>query len=397
MTSNLTNRVYLDHNATTPVHPSVLGQCADWVAVWGNCSSIHWAGQDAKNLLREARAQVAQSLGVHPLEIIFTSGGSESNNTVLKSLSPSKTRKQIICSAVEHPSVLRTLEFLASSGFDITTIPVSREGRLDMQAFERALSENTALVTIMAANNETGHLFPIAEIAEMAHKVGALVHTDAVQAYGKIPLSLSKLNVDYASLSGHKVYALKGVGVLYCRRQSPFESLIHGGGQERGRRSGTENLLGIASLGFMAKNLNSQIPQQTPRLAALRDHMEERILNEIPDVTITGREEVRLANTASFIFAGVDGESLLMSLDLKGFAVSTGAACSSGNPEPSPTLLAMGLSRAEAQSSLRVSLGWSNTENEINAFVDELTLTIQRLRQIFHEMGSRKIPRSAQL
>lgn len=380
--------IYLDHNATTPIHPEISAKVGEWLGVWGNPSSIHWAGRGPKSLLRQARQNLAEMLGVEALELIFTAGGSESNNLALKGLcdvtsAALRGRDQIIISSVEHPSVRKTADYLGARGFKVDYVPVTREGSLRVDVLAGLLSDRTALVSIMAANNETGHVFPIQEVARLAHGVGAFVHCDAVQAFGKIPLNLRELGVDLASISGHKFYALKGCGVLYQRKGLSLISQIHGGGQERGRRAGTENILAIASLGFMASR-RAEIAGQAERIAALRDGLEDRILNEISDVRITGREGLRLPGTSSLTLAGIDGETLLMNLDVRGFAVSTGAACSSGNPEPSPTLLAMGLSREEAQSSLRLSLGWGTTQEEIDLFIEALKSVVERLRGFRH-------------
>lgn len=377
--------IYLDHNATAPLAPGLKSRLPEWAELWGNPSSIHWAGRGPKALMREARQNLAQMLGVQPLELIFTSGGSEANNLAFKGLleAPVNGRDQILISAVEHPSLRRAAEALTRRGFSLDVIPVSRDGRLDLSVLEAKLSARTALVSVMYANNETGHIFPIKEIAQRAHAVGAWMHTDAVQALGKIPVNLPELGVDLASFSGHKFYALKGCGVLFARRGVSLRSLIDGGGQERGRRAGTENLLSIASLGEMCRRAG-EIPAQSERLRALRDQMEARICREISGVTITGCEAPRLPNTSSLVLDAVDGETLLMNLDVRGFAVSTGAACSSGSPEPSPVLLAMGLTRDEAQSSLRLSLGWGTEAEDIDLFIDELKAVVARLRGFRH-------------
>jgi cysteine desulfurase len=379
---------YFDHNATTPVSEDVVRALPALVQAWGNPSSIHWAGRQPKNILRDTRNALAKGLGCHPLEIIFTSGGSESNNTVLQGVwqSPSRTRAHFMCSEVEHPSVMNTMAYLKSLGAKVDFIPVNRAGELDMDFYERHLTVDTALVSVMLANNETGTLFPIRALAEKAHAVGALFHCDAVQAFGKIPVNVSDLDVDFASFSGHKFYSLKGTGFYYVRKGNSVVSLIHGGGQERHRRGGTENVVGIGALGVMAARMES-ISAHARTLAELRDHFEQRVLSEITDVTVTASESPRLPNTSSLVIAGVDGETLLMNLDIKGYAVSTGAACSSGNPEPSPVLLAMGLSRGEAQSSLRVSLGWENTLIEVDEFIDTLKTVVERLRKIESEAG----------
>jgi len=373
--------VYLDHNATTPVHPELLAKVPEWLASWGNPSSIHAFGRGPKTILREARQKIADLVGVQPLELIFTAGGSEANNLALKGVATK--RKHFVVSAVEHPSVRKTAEWLRAQGATVDFVDVNREGQIDLEQLRSLVTAQTAMVSVMLANNETGHIFPIKEIAAITHAQGALLHCDAVQALGKIEFNLRDLGVDLASFSGHKFYALKGCGVLYARKGVTIHSLIHGGAQERGRRAGTENLLAIASLGFMCGK-KSEIAVQAQRIGALRDHMEKRILAEITDTVITGPTGPRLPNTSSLCLAGVDGETLLMNLDVRGFGVSTGAACSSGNPEPSPTLLAMGLSREEAQSSLRLSLGWGNTREEVDRFVDELISVVARLRSFDH-------------
>ncbi len=374
-------RVYLDHNATTPLHDKVREAAAQNLNFWGNPSSIHWAGRESKNILRETRACLALQLGCQPLEIIFNSGGSEGNNTVIKSVwtKLSSLRNHFLCSQVEHPSVIKTYEYLQSLGADVDFIPVSRAGLLDLDFVKARLTEKTALISVMMANNETGHIFPIQEIVRLAKITGTLVHTDAVQALGKMPFHLQELGVNYATFSAHKFYALKGTGFTFVKRGSVYESLIHGGAQERQRRGGTENVFGISALGVMAPLLND-VSAKSLQVRKLRDSFEKKLLETIPNVQVLGTETDRLSNTSSFLVDDADGETMLMSLDLKGFAVSTGAACSSGNPEPSPVLLAMGLTRIQAQTSLRVSFGWENTMDEVDAFVAALDSVVQRLR-----------------
>ncbi|PIS09999.1 MAG: cysteine desulfurase, partial [Bdellovibrio sp. CG10_big_fil_rev_8_21_14_0_10_47_8] len=319
-------QIYLDFNATTPLSSDLaarLGEVA--IESWGNPSSIHWAGQKSKKIIREARQFVAQSLGVHPLEIIFTSGGSEVNNQVLQSVfekSRASGRNEFITSKIEHPSIVKTLQHLKSLGAIIHEIPVDLDGSWSWSAFEKVLSERTALVTVMLANNETGLVLPIRQISEKAHAVGALVHTDAVQALGKIPVNLKELGVDFASFSAHKFYALKGAGALYCRKGLDPRPLIFGGGQERQRRGGTENTLGIWSFGEMSKRA-SEVSAQAEKMLALRDRMELKISQLIEGVRVTHQRALRLPNTSSLVIEGVDGDSLLMSLDVQGFAVST--------------------------------------------------------------------------
>lgn len=378
------HRHYFDHNATTPVCDAVMEVLPDALLHWGNPSSIHWGGRGSKTLLRESRQAVAQSLNVSPLEIVFTSGGSESNACILQGLAEEfqhSSRREILSTRLEHPSVLKNLLDLEQQGFHIHWVPVHPDRGLDLEFYQNALSEKTAFVTCMMANNETGMIFPLEQMISMAHQVGALFHTDAVQAWGKIPLDFQKLPVDYASFSGHKFYSVKGSGFLFARRSRPFHSLILGGGQERHRRGGTENTMGIAALGVVA-SMASEISLQSDRLGKLRDLFESEVEKLIPDVHWTSRSLSRLKNTSHLLIPGVDGETLLMSLDMKGYAVSTGAACSSGNPEPSPVLLALGMSRSQAQQSLRVSLGWGNTEQEVLQFAEVLQQVVLHLRQI---------------
>jgi cysteine desulfurase len=389
-TLRLKGRIYLDHNATSPLAQSVSELVPLWLESWGNPSSVHQAGRTPKTLIRESREKIARMLSVNPLELIFTSGGSEANNLAVKGVFESfqkpelfarEFRNHYLFSSVEHPSLNRVAEYLKSRGARVDFIPVHRDGSIDLLAYESLLTFDTALVSVMLANNETGTIFPIKTMAAMAHAKGALFHSDCVQALGKIPVNLNELGVDLASFAGHKFYALKGTGVLFARRGLSIESLIHGGGQERHRRGGTENILAIASLGHMCE-MKDEVAERMTLVSELRDHMESRILAEICGASLTASESPRLPNTSSLVIPGVDGEILLMNLDMRGFAVSTGAACSSGSPEPSPALLAMGLSRAEAQSSLRVGLGWSTTWEEINLFVDTLKQVVSHLRQL---------------
>ncbi len=387
-------RVYFDHNATTPPADFIAERLGEWLGQWGNPSSIHWAGRGPKALLRDSRKSVAQALRCDPLEIVFTSGGSEANNLAIKGifeviesnhgcLPGAPVRDHYLLSAVEHPSVVKAMNQLKAEGARVDVIPVNRQGKIDLEKLESLLSERTALVSVMFANNETGNIFPIKEISRLAHASGALIHCDGVQGLGKAQVNVRDWDVDLATFSGHKVYALKGCGVLYVRKGIQIEPLISGGGQERGRRAGTENLLAIASFGAIAARLHD-IELKVEQMTYLRDRMEQLILDRIPGVKLTGAESERICNTSSLIIEGIDGETLLMNLDMRGFSVSTGAACSSGSPEPSPVLIAMGLSRAEAQASLRLSLGWSSTVDEVDAFAAVLTSVVERLRSFRH-------------
>lgn len=384
------SKIYLDHNATTGLSPEVREALPAFLEEFGNPSSIHWAGRGPKTVLREVRRSVAEALGASPLEIVFTSGASEANAAVIKSIEgligrglPAE-RNEFITTEVEHPSVLNAFRWIESRGARVHYLKVDRDGALERETYRKLLGPRTALVSIMFANNETGVIFPVRELAAEARARGALFHSDCVQALGKIPVNLNELGVDYASFSAHKFYSLKGTGFLFVRKGRPFEPLIHGGGQERGRRGGTENTLGLYSLGVALKALPGT-ERESARVRELRDLFEREVVARINGVRITSLAAPRLPNTSSLVIEGVDGETLLMGLDLKGFAVSTGAACSSGNPEPSPVLLAIGLSREEAQSSLRVSLGWKTTEGEVRSFLDALAAVVFRIRSISPE------------
>jgi cysteine desulfurase len=377
------NKIYLDFNATSPLSKRAQEKFGEVLSVYGNPSSIHWAGQSAKKLVREARQKIAQFLNVSPLELIFTSGGSESNTTVLQTffqLCQKLERNEFITTNIEHPSVLKTLQRLQDLGAVVHTVNVGRNGQLDWDHFAKVLGAKTALVSMMLANNETGLILPIQKISSMAHQAGAKVHVDAVQGLGKMKIDLRELDVDYASFSGHKFYSFKGSGMIYAKKGNDIRPLICGS-QERQRRGGTENLLGIWSLGLACED-SSLLEPAIEKMEVLRDYFEAQILKQIPDIQITHQKSLRLPNTSSVLIKDVDGETLLMSLDVKGFAVSTGAACSSGNPEPSPNLLALGMTRAEAQSSLRVSFGWSTSLQEVKEFLEALKSTVTRLRTL---------------
>lgn len=383
-----TPRIYLDNNATTRPDQSMIDDFCELMksvdaTLWGNPSSVHFDSRGSKSLLRESRRLFSDYLGCSPLEIIYNSGASEGNNTVLKSVWQTfgLSKNEYIISSVEHPSVVKTAQYLETLGARVHWVPVNKDGFIDLTFIKNHINEKTALVSIMFANNETGTLFPIKEIADIVHASRSLLHVDCVQALGKYDLQFSELNIDYATFSAHKFYAFKGFGVLYVKKGRPYLNLVHGGGQERGRRGGTENTIGLWSF-YQSLSKLSEIKNQVSRLEKLRHHFETEITSRASQVYITAGTAPRVCNTSSLIIDGVDGETLLMSLDLKGFAVSTGAACSSGNPEPSPVLLAMGLTRGQAQNSLRISLGWSTTEDEVNQFVSVLLSEIKRLREI---------------
>lgn len=380
---NRSSRVYLDHNATTPHAPCLQLKWNELFELSGNPSSIHQDSRAPKTWIRETRQKIADELNCSPLEVIFNSGASEGNNSVLKSVWDllGSEKPEMIISSVEHPSVIKCAQYLQSKGMIVHFIPVSKDGEIDLAFIQEKLSLKTSLVSVMYANNETGTVFPIAQISKMAHEAGALMHSDCVQMLGKDDVEFETLGVDYATFSAHKFYALKGTGFAFVRKGSPWTPLVHGGGQERSRRGGTENVTGIAALGLVFDTL-AEVSTQVKRMAQLRNDMEEKILQKISAVVVTAVKGQRLSNTSSLVIEGVDGETLLMSLDLKGFSVSTGAACSSGNPEPSPVLLAMGLKRSEAQSSLRVSLGWGTTQEQVDAFIETLAGVVQKLREL---------------
>lgn len=380
----LSQSLFFDYNATSPLHPELKPKLVEWLDVWGNPSSVHAHGRDAKKVLRESRQSLAEMLSVSPLELVFTSGGSEGNNTVIGGLldSPlSLHKKELITTQVEHPSVARAMDHAEQRGFTVHRIAVDREGRFDFEHFQRVLSEKTLLVSVMLANNETGVILPLSQISQLCKDKNVLVHTDAVQALGKMPVNIPELGVDFATFSGHKFYALKGTGFVYVRRGNEFFPYIHGGGQERGRRSGTENVLAIASMGFMAEKLKD-FSAMYNHMKTCRDAFEEQILKRIPDVEINGKTANRVPNTSSVVIKNVYGESLLISLDVKGFCVSTGSACSSGSSEPSGVLQRMGIPREEAQSTMRVSMGWMTTLEQVNQFVDVLEQTVAHLRSL---------------
>lgn len=386
----LTSSTYFDYNATSPLHPELKPQISEWLESWGNPSSVHSHGRSAKKLVREARQALAEVLGVNPLELIFTSGGSEGNNTIICGLLDSPlaaTKNELITTGIEHPSLIKSMAFAESRGFKVHKIPVDKNGAFDFETFKKVLSEKTLLVSVMLANNETGIILPIEQIAKLCKEKGALVHTDAVQALGKIQLKLPTLDVDFASFAGHKFYALKGAGFIYVRRGNEFYPYMHGGGQERGRRAGTENVLAIASMGFMAQKLKN-MDQHYLSMKDCRDYFEDKILTNISDIEITARDSKRSPNTSSVVVRGVHGESLLISLDVKGFSVSTGSACSSGSSEPSVVLQNMGISREDAQSTLRVSMGWFTTRADVDRFIGTLIQTVSHLRSLKKDKAS---------
>jgi len=375
--------VYLDYNATTPLAPEVLEVMLPYFREeFGNPSSIHSFGQRAKAALYDARERVASLIGASPNEILFTSGGTEADNLAILGVLEAAEggRRHLVTSSVEHHAVLNTMKALAKKGVPVTFLKVDRAGRVDPEDLKSALTPGTLLVSIMHANNETGVVQPVAELARLTHQAGAYFHTDAVQSIGKIPVRVRELGVDLLSLSGHKIYGPKGTGALYVRRGVNVRPIFRGGGQERARRPGTENLPGLVGLGRAAQLAETHLAGEPNRVAVLRDRLTEDVLARIPGSAPNGAEAERTPNTVNLSFPGVEGETLIIALDLKGCAVSTGAACSSGTVEPSHVLIAMGLSPQQVQGSIRVSLGRYTTAEEIAYFVDVLESVVESIR-----------------
>ncbi len=375
--------IYLDHNATTPVRPEVLEAVLPFYGpIYGNASSLHGFGREAKDGLEWAREQVAKVLGARPDEVCFTGGGTEADNLAVKGVAWANRDRgnHLITSQVEHHAVLNTCEYLEKQGFKVTYLPVDSEGRVDPGDVEKAITKETLLVSIMQANNETGTVQPIAEIGRIARKRGVYFHTDAVQAFTKLSTRVDELGVDLLSLSGHKIYGPKGVGCLYIRKGTKLDPLVHGGHHERNRRAGTENVPGIVGLGKAAELGAGEMSEEAKKLATLRDRLQEGILARIPEVRVNARNARRLPGTLSVCFNYVEGESILLGLDLKGIAASSGSACSSGAIEPSYVLTAMGVPPEEARGSVRFSMGRQNTEQEVDRVVVELVAILARLR-----------------
>ena len=376
---NSVQRFYFDHNATTPVAPEVLETLVTCLGqVYGNASSIHHFGQAAKQRLEGARRQLASLIHSSPTELVFTSGGTEADNLALLGSRPA----HIITSAIEHPAVLATCAQLERGGTAVTVLAVGSGGLVNPDDVRRALRPDTGLVSIMHANNELGVVQPIAEIARITREAGVPLHSDGVQALGKIPVDVEALGVDLYSMSGHKLYAPKGVGALYVRKGTRLAPIAYGGHHERDRRAGTENVPGIVALGAAADLAASELAEESARIGALRDRLENAVLDRISGSGVNGARWNRTPNTSNLYFDGIDGEALVIALDLRGFAVSTGSACSSGAITPSHVLTAIGLSADRARSSLRFSLGRSNTAVQVDALVDALEAAVAHLRRI---------------
>ena len=379
--------VYMDNNATTRVAPEVVEAMLPYYSeLYGNPSSMHSFGGQVGKAVIDARHKIADLLNADPDELIFTSCGTESDSTAIFSALQSFTDKRhIVTTRVEHPAVknlCENLDKLTGHKHRLTQLPVERDGTLDLQKYEESLSEDTAIVSVMWANNETGVIFPIEEMASMAKERGILFHTDAVQAVGKIPIDLSKVPVDFLSISGHKLHAPKGIGVLYVRKGTPFAPFLIGGHQEHGRRGGTENVASIIGLGRACKFVADNMEEENTRVRALRDKLENGLLETVPNAMLNGHKTDRLPNTANISFEYIEGESILLHLDRLGICASSGSACTSGSLEPSHVLRAMGVPFTAAHGSIRFSLSVYNTEEEIDYILEHLPPIIDNLRQM---------------
>src|SRR5579859_230736 len=387
------NRIYLDHNATTAVDPTILDAMLPFFsAEFGNASSIHTFGQRARAAVETAREQVAALLNARPQEIVFTSGGTESDNhaifgVALHSLtsltsSTSSTSPHVIATTIEHEAVLNACPALEKQGVAVTYLPVNREGLINLDDLRRALRPETVLITVMHANNELGTIQPLAEIGRIAAEADVYFHTDAVQSAGKIPINIKALQLDLLSISGHKFYAPKGIGALFIKSGTRLRQLLYGGHHQRGFRPGTENVAGIVGLGKAAEIARLSLENDAARISRLRDTLERGILARVPDSRVNSANAPRTPNTSNLLFPGLEGEALIIALDLKGLACSTAAACSSGAVEPSHVLTAIGLPASEARASIRFSLGRHTTESEIAAALELVPAAVSHLRKL---------------
>lgn len=387
--------IYVDNNATTKVAPEVLEEMLPYFSdLYGNPSSMHTFGGNVGYKIKEARARVASLIGATPEEIVFTSCGTESDSTAIRAaLQSYPNKKHVVTTRVEHPAIKNLGELLSKNGYRVTFVPVDRKGTLDLDYLYSSLSVDTSVVSIMWANNESGMIFSIEEISREIKQRGIVFHTDAVQAVGKIPVDVSKSGVDMLSLSGHKIHAPKGIGVLYVRKGTKFSPFMIGGHQEDGRRGGTENVASIIGLGKAAELASQRLSVYGTKVRSLRDKLENEILARIPNAMINGDRDNRLPNTTSISFEYVEGESILLMLDEFGICASSGSACTSGSLEPSHVLRAMGVPFTAAHGSIRFSLSTYNTEEEIDFIIEKLPPIIERLRELspfWHEAAAAK-------
>ncbi len=376
-------RIYLDHAATTPTHPEVVKAMLPYFAdAFGNPSSIHSYGQEAKGAVEEARTKVAELIGARSEEIVFTSGGTEADNYALKGVAYANEQKgnHIIITPIEHHAVVEACRFLGKRGFTVTYLPVDRYGLVDPQDVKRAITDRTILISVMHASNEVGTIEPIGEIGKIAREAGAYLHSDAVQTVGHIPVNVDELNVDLLAISAHKLYGPKGVGALYVRKGTRLASLMHGGGQEKKRRAGTENVPAIVGLGKAAELARHDLGEEARRLSYLRDKLVKGLGERIDHIHLNGHPSQRLPNNVNVSVDFAEGESMVLNLDLEGICVSTGSACSSASLEPSHALLALGLSPEQAHGSLRFSLGRENTEADMERVLEVLPGIVAKLR-----------------
>ena len=383
MNDSQARRIYLDHNATTPVHPEVFEAMLPYYKdKFGNASSIHSFGREAKVALEESREKVAKFINASPQEIYFTCGGTESDNLAIKGIAFAnrKKGKHIITSKIEHHAVLESCKFLEKEGFEITYLPVDKYGFVDPDELKKAIRKDTVLVSIMHVNNEVGTIQPLEELCKITKEKGAYFHTDAVQSVGKMPVDVQKLNVDMLSMSGHKIYGPKGVGAIYIRKGTRITSWSHGGSHERSRRAGTENVPGIVGLAKTVEIAQRDMEQQSQQMKNLTEAFYQKVTHAIPDVILNGHLEKRIPNTLNLSFKAVEGESIILSLDLKGVAVASGSACTSGTLEPSHVLSAMGISPEIAQGAIRFSFGRENTMEDVEYIVGILPEIVSRLR-----------------
>lgn len=377
--------IYMDHSATSQVDPEVFKAMEPYfVQQFGNASTLYSLGRDARKAMENARAQVASLIGAKTEEIIFTAGGTESDNIAIKGTAYRLKDKgnHIITSAIEHPAVDETCKYLEKNGFEVTYLPVYEEGIVRVSDLEDAITDKTILITIMHANNEIGTIQPISEIGKIAREKKIYFHTDAVQTVGKIPVNVEELNVDMLSLSAHKVYGPKGIGAIYIKKGVRLEPILHGGGHERGIRPGTENVTGIVGLGKACELAEKNLLDNAKYITNLRDKLIDGVLNSVEQSYLNGDRTKRLPNNVNFRFTGIEGESLVLHLDSKGIAASTGSACSSKSLEPSHVLTALGLEHVDAHGSLRLTLGKENTEEDVDHAIESIKEVVETLRKL---------------
>lgn len=389
------NRIYFDNAATTQVDREIANTVVDYmVNTYGNPGSVHSSGRDARKAVDVAREQVAKLIGAETKEIFFTSGGTESDNMAIKGVAYANRSRgnHIITSAIEHHAVLEPCETLQKEGFELTILPVDEFGKVDVEAVQAAIRPDTILISIMFANNEVGTIQPIAEIGALAKSKGIYFHTDAVQAVGNLPIDVKKLNVDLLTMSGHKFHAPKGIGALYVRKGVRLRSIQQGGGQERHMRPGTENVPGIVGLGLAAEKAMAEMNEKINRIQQLRDRLLAGIIDKVPYVKLNGHPTERLAGNVNVSVLFIEGESLLLNLDMKGIAASSGSACTSGSLDPSHVLLAMGLDHATAHGSLRLSLSGFNRQEEVDEFLTVFPAIVERLRSMSPLYATRDNP-----